>query len=931
MNRAWWKATAGILLVIAVNGFPAELRGVVRDEAGQPLVGANVVARSADGATVLGSATDLDGEYRILRVPAGEYSLSATMVGFAAPEARPVVVKASDTVLPFQFELTGEAMALEEVVVQGRAVQGSTEAALDERLASATIIESIGGEQIRKMPDPDVAKVLRRSTGVETVGGDPVIRGLGVRYSKVSLNSAAVSGTEPNRSSVSLSLFPASMMGSLTVSKAYSADQAGEFGGGRVNMDTWNLGGAPVLSVGVSTGFHSGTTFKDFVGYEGGGLDLLGFDDGTRALPGPIENAETSIVEGGRFSDIGYDTGELATLSRSFDDNWATQRGAAAPSSSVSASLGRTVDVLGKPVEMLFSGTWSQASNARSASRTIYKGGLGGAITEQHGYDFAHYTRSVGLGGLAGFTWEGGDWSRYRANVFYNHATEDETRLFEGWNDDRGLAIADTRFRFVTNAVLSAQTGGHHVLPGFRFAELDWMVAGSRGTRSEPDTREVQYERDGDGAWTYADETQSGSRIFGDLADNSANVALDFTLPLTENHDGARIKTGVAGLLRRRDSETRFFQFEVQDNHALDLTQSPEELFSPGNMGADGFLVREATRPTDSYQADQDLYAGYLMFDARPFERLRLNAGLRHERSLQSVTSYELFVATATPVKAEISSGDWLPALNLTWLLSETSNLRLALSQTVSRPDFREMSEFEFTDIIGGHAVIGNPNLRRALIQHADLRWEKRLGAGDLVSASVFVKRFENPIEVVIQPTAQNRVSYENADHAWNYGTELEWRQQLGQLGVLPEVARGLLRDFAVSANLTLLKSDIALSDSTKGIQTSSRRPLHGQSPYLANVNLSWEHPSRGTQLDLFYHAFGKRISEVGAKPLPDVYEMPVPELDLGFRQPLGPRLSLKGAVKNILNPEHRFEQGGHPTHVYKEGVSWSLGFGWSL
>jgi hypothetical protein len=45
---------------------------------------------------------------------------------------------------------------------------------------------------------------------------------------------------------------------------------------------------------------------------------------------------------------------------------------------------------------------------------------------------------------------------------------------------------------------------------------------------------------------------------------------------------------------------------------------------------------------------------------------------------------------------------------------TENMNLRLGVSQTVSRPSFRELSEFEFTDI-GGHAIIGNPDLKRPL------------------------------------------------------------------------------------------------------------------------------------------------------------------------------------------------------------------------
>jgi outer membrane receptor protein involved in Fe transport len=931
MSHSWRRAAAAFVLAAALAGSAAELRGTVSDNDNRPLAGANVTAKPLAGGPIFGAATDLDGAFRVLRVPAGEYWLSASMVGYAAEEPRLIEVRSFDTVLPFRFELEATAMALEEVVVEGRAERGSVEATLDDRMASATIIDNIGGEQIKRMPDPDVAKVLRRSTGVETVSGDPVIRGLGVRYSKVSLNNAAVSGTEPNRSSVSLSLFPASLMSNLTVSKAYSADQFGEFGGGRVNMDTWELGGAPVLSVSISAGGNSGTTFKDFHSYEGGSLDLLGFDDGSRELPSAIADATTAIVEGGRFTNIGYTAEELAQLSSSFKNNWETKSGTAAPSSSVSASVGNTLQVMGRPVKMLLSGLWSQSSTARAAERFVYKGGLGGQITQQHDYDFRHYSSEVGLGGLAGFTWEGGDWSRYRANLFYNRTLEDETRFFSGWNDDRGKFVEDTRLRFVANSVLSSQLGGHHVLPTVGFAEIDWMLAAGQGARQEPDTREVQYDRNPEDVFSLADETQSGSRIYGDLVDRNFNTTLDLTLPLSSSHDGARFKTGFAALLRHRDSETRFFQFELRDFHDIELSAPPSQIYAPENFHSDGILVREATRPTDSYKADQEIFAGFVMLDLRPADRLRLNAGLRYEHATQTVTSYELFVASLTPVEARIQSGDWLPALNATWLLDESSNLRLALSQTVSRPDFREMSEFEFTDIIGGHAVIGNPDLKRALIQHADLRWERRLGPGDLVSASLFVKRFDDPIEVVIQATAQNRVSYENADAAYNYGTELEWRQQIGQLILLPEDLRSRLSAFSFSANLTLLKSDIALSDSTKGIQSSSNRPLHGQSPYLANLNLSWEHPTWGTTLDLFYHTYGKRIAEVGAKPLPDVYEMPVNELDFAFRQPLGPRLSLRGAVRNLLNPEHRFEQGGLATHVYREGVGWSLGLGWTL
>jgi outer membrane receptor protein involved in Fe transport len=928
---------ASILAVTSLKA--AELRGTVTGPEGDGLIGANVIVKQLDGDRTFGAATDLDGNFRVMQLPAGEYLLLATCLGFEESQARQITVSSRDTVMPFNFSLKNSAVKLEDVVVKAGSEKGSIEATLEDRMASMVIVDAIGGEEIKRMPDPDVAKVIRRSTGVSTEGGDPVIRGLGVRYSKVSLNNSVVSGTEPNRSSVSLDLFPAALMRNLTVSKAYSADKFGEFGGGQINMDTWELGGAPVLSVSMSTGFNSETSFKDFATYDGGSLDMLGYDDGTRDLPGIIDGSEYALEERGMFSTEGYTAAELTEMGSSFNNTWEPVTETALPGSKLSASVGQTISLFNRPVDMLLSGSWGSSPKAQSAARTVYKGGSGGAITAQHTYAFSHYEQDVTLGGLAGFTWQGGDWSRYRFNLFYNHSTEDETRIFSGYNDDRGMLIRDTRLRMVTNSVASSQISGHHVIPGLGYTEMDWMVAGSRGLRSEPDTREYQYEVNTDNGivpsensvWRLADETQSGSRMFGDLQDNSANLALDFTVPLGSSHDSARLKTGVASVIRRRDSELRFFQFEVQDGHTLDLSANPESIFAPENMGSDGILVKEYTRPTDSYKADQDLYAGYAMLDFQPMANLKANIGLRYEVSDQEVTSYQLFTATETPVRASIRKGDILPALNLTWQASESTNYRMALSQTVSRPDFREMSEFEFTDIIGGHAVIGNPNLDRALIQHVDLRWETRYGVGDFASASVFYKHFDQPIEVVIQPTAQNRVSYENADEAHNYGAEFEIRQGFERMPLIGDGARHFLREFSLSANLTLLKSDIALSDSTKGIQSSSNRPLHGQSPYLANLNLRYESEKWGSQMDLFFHIEGKRIAEVGAKPLPDIYEMPVPELDLSFRQPLSSRLTLSAAAKNILNPEHRFEQGGFVTHAYREGISWSLGLGWSL
>jgi outer membrane receptor protein involved in Fe transport len=906
----------GILLGLAtwMQVLAATIQGTVSSAADQELlISANVVLIN----TLLGASTDLDGRFVIKSIDQGSYSLRVSCLGYESKIFENIVIidgRSKD----FKFELNPGTIQLEEVVVS-MAREGSEEKEINERFDALEVMDSIGGEQIKALPDPDVSKVVRRATGVSSMDGNPIIRGLGLRYAKVSLNNAQIASTEPNRSSVALDLFPASMMRQVSVRKSYYPDQFGEFGGGLINMSTWEHPPTSELNISYSTSHNSNSTFQNFYNYDGGGLDLLGFDDGTRAMPDIIAESERRITERGLDPAYGYSIQELESMGKAFDNNWSPTKSKALPSQSINASYGAKSGA----ISYLLSGLYRYKDSYTNQKHWIYKGGTGGEITPQHNYAFNEYKRSVVLGGMATMSYNISALDQLRLNLIYNHDTDDETRFFSGWNDDRGKEIRDTRLRFVSKTTLSSQISGQHLKPEWWQSQFNWQFNFSRGLRYEPDTREVQYEADPGEVFRLADETQSGSRTFNDLADDMYNFNLDYTV--RPSKDGKfTIKTGFALIDRVRDSENRFFQFEPADFMELDTSLEMEELFAPENINSEGFMIREATRPTDSYTAEQQLAALYFTSDMEIVDNLRLSGGLRYERSNQKVTSYELFTATQTPVLGEIVTGDFLPVMNLTWQRNERSNIRLALSQTVSRPDFRELSEFEFTDIIGGHTIIGNPQLKRALIRHADLRYEFQYGVFNLFSASAFYKRFINPIETVIQATAQHRVSYENAESAENYGLELELRQSIGEL--LP-----VLDGLNINTNITFLNSEIQLADSSKGIQTSPQRPMHGQSSYLVNLNLNYKSSKWGTQLDLFYHNFGKRIVEVGSKPLPDIYELSRPELDLTFSQPLGRKLKIKGGLQNILDPMIRFRQGGHTTKEYRNGRSVSFGISYSL
>ncbi|MFH0881750.1 MAG: TonB-dependent receptor, partial [bacterium] len=164
--------------------------------------------------------------------------------------------------------------------------------------------------------------------------------------------------------------------------------------------------------------------------------------------------------------------------------------------------------------------------------------------------------------------------------------------------------------------------------------------------------------------------------------------------------------------------------------------------------------------------------------------------------------------------------------------------------------------------------------------------------------------------------------SYDNALAARNYGVEFEVRQNLGLIS-------DHMRTFTMTSNLSLIQSEVDLREDS-GIQTSNKRPLAGQSPYLANVGLAWLHPTLGTQVSLFFNIFGPRISSVGANNLPDIYEQPHADLDVTASYPINRNLKLKLGAQNLLDSEVRFEQGGKTTWSYNSGRTISVGLSYT-
>jgi outer membrane receptor protein involved in Fe transport len=901
-------ATFSLFALLACSVAYAQESGRIR---GRVLDEYNAVTLPGAPVEVVGTDTvvytDMDGVFEI-NLPPGTYDVKVTFSGYDDGVSRDVAVSAGQTTEVAVALSIGTVELAEEITVTAEApVATSQAAALLERKRSGAVSDGMAREEMSANADSDASDALSRVTGVSVVGGQYVyVRGLGERYSNTTLNGSVLPTTEPDKRVVPLDLFPTALLESVKVTKSYLPDKPAEFSGGLLEIEPINFPDGPVLSISGSAGYNSNTTGKDGLSYPGGGLDWLGYDDGRRALPSIIPDQK--VVPATRFGS-GFTQDELQAFGRSFDNTWEPRETTGKPDSSFSILAGNSWDKFGA----VGSVTYNYKNRFRSERQQYYIiGSDADGLINTNNYDFRYSTYRATLGAVANLSYRFSGSHRLAWENFYTNSGQDEARTFGGFNIDKGTDLRNARLYWIQETVLSSKLAGEHFFPSISNSKVDWRLTYSRARRDEPDLRENLYEfRNSLSEFEWSNESQSGFRMFNDLTDSVYDGAVDWTLLFAGSGRSTLLKVGGEYSHRTRDFLSRRLRFAPTRSRPADLTQSPEVIFQAENIGQFGdFQLQEETRPTDRYDATHDIYAGYAMIDLPITSRLRFVGGARVEASQQEVVTSDPFDPTLGVVPASLDNTDVLPGLNLVYKLTPDQNLRAAFSQTVNRPEFRELAPFEFTDIVGGRAVVGNPDLKRAKIMNADLRWEwfpaGGAGDGEVVAVSAFWKDFTDPIERVVEATAQFRNSYENARGARNIGVEVEGRKSFG-----PFVLLGF--------NYTFTDSEIELERGTAQIQTNINRPLAGQSPNVANGMVEIRNRARDLSGRVLLNYYDDRISDVGVFGTPDILEEARTTLDVVVTRTFG-TWALRLTGTNLTDSEWLFSQGGRLQRAYKEG-----------
>lgn len=910
-----------------VEGAAGRLEGrVLSAEDGAPVAGARIYVRGRTTEAV----SDAQGRFG-MALPAGSWELSVVASAFASQTVDGVAVGA-DEVASVSLELVPAGLALDDFTVRAPKVTGGTAELFDERKTSTAVADVIGAEQMTRAGDSSAASALRRVTGLTLVGGKFIyVRGLGERYSATLLNNGQLPSPEPERRVVPLDLFPSSILESVVIQKTFSPDLPAEFGGGMVLLRTRAFPTAPVVKVQFKTAFRGGTTFDSGLVGGGGSTDFLGVDGGARALSPEVVDAisDSALKEKGRFSTSGFTAEELAALGKTFPNVWTPEETMILPDFGFGLSLGNGWELannsrFGVLAALSFDNAWA----SDTYQSTFYNIASGGVVQRDADYVFNQTTNNVQMSGLLSMGGRIGEHHTIQSSTMVLRSTDNESRIFEGFLPEEAFDIRVTRLRWIERMLIVQQlTGEHQLGVASRAPKLTWRYGFAQAFRGEPDRRQTRYDfEEADGVFRLSRrDGDSNARFFSDNDDKTHDGGLDLLVPIRMN-DRADIRLKVGGSIMQKDRvvDTRRFSFLNKGlSDDATLVQTPEQIFQADNIRPDGFQIKEVTQATDNYLAAQTLAAGYVMAEIPALPWLDIMAGARVEYSRQATTTFELFNPNGEPIVSELDNTDVLPALTLTFRPRDDMAVRLGYGRTLSRPEFRELSPAIFQDVVGGRDQFGNPELERATIDNADVRWDWFLDRTDVVSVSAFYKYFTRPIETIVIIGADESLTYDNADAANNFGAEIEVRKGLGFLH--PKAA-----DVYVAGNAAFISSSIVLPDG--GVQTNSERALQGQSPWVVNLQLGYDNPELGIHAALLYNVVGPRIVEVGSFGLPDAYEQPVHQLDavIGAQLPKGFDVRLTG--RNLLDQRARVAlESGEVLVERRPGWSLGLRLGWSL
>lgn len=961
-----FKNLVGLITCLVLTGVAygqGTIRGTVVDADDQEVIPYTIVGLKNRSEK---TRTDFEGEFEF-KVPAGTYTLVASnsKSGYMDEvELEVTVVDGDVSVVKIELRTAESIKKLGPVIVKASKGGGSVSREQDDerRQNEAGATEGVTKEQMQEQGATNVVDAIQTAPGLSIEDGKSVyIRGLGDRYTKTILNGMEIPGLDPDRNSVQMDIFPAAVVDNITVYKTFVPNLTGDFTGGLVDITTKDLPSERTIYAKASLGYNSMATFNsNFLSYEGGALDFLGIDDGSRELPvrvtdkfpHPSQDDPQQSILTNRFSKVMSAQQSMSFLNQTYAFAYGNRKVFKLKDSS-NLDYGYNAVINYRAWNNFYEDVQYSEFRLESTNGTplneLEKSRVSqGMLAESN----VLWTALVGQSLKFNLT-------KLKLTLFHtqNGQSSAASLLEEDFEDNPGT-LEKTSLQYTQRSVSNLNLHGFHYLDtaGAGKWTLDWKVSPTYSLIKDPDIRStaLAYYLDSAGAPVYGFDASLGAqtrRIWRSL--NEINLGGRFDLAYTHEMESGRkteVKFGGLNTYKTRSFSIQQYIFDYYPPSAtVEFSGDPDWYFQEENIWSpetgEGLYTTGAFEPANQYDARQNVSGAYVMNEFPITNDFRATYGLRVEHaqnwySGQNNLGTEIFEDTLI-----LDEYSFLPSVNLVYKIEKPAdsshykrytNLRGAYTKTVARPSLKEKSLAQIYDPIQGRTFNGNIDLIQTDIHNFDARWEYFFGRTELLSASAFYKQFLNPIELVAFSTDPDNTQPLNTGTAQVYGAEVEIRKAVGfskkgkeHLGLLVGanytyvVSKVDMRESMMMVGPDSLISEKELRESyaRAGETIGNFRPMYGQSPYIINAFATFRNDSLGLICNVSYNVQGKKLAVIGTGRIPDVYEQPFHSLNFKVSKTFGIdnewQASLTG--KNLLLSTRRklYESYNATSQIY--------------
>ncbi len=897
-----------LLLSFAASAQTGAISGSIRDAEDQlSLAGASVFIETLQ----IGTTSNINGEFTLLKVPAGTYTVFVEYMGYASHQQE-IVIKSGEAA-SVDFELTPGIVNGSEIQVLGERLKGQAKA-LNIQRSNPNITNIVSADQIGRFPDANIGDALKRIPSI-TVNYDQGearfanLRGTEPRLSSVMINGERVPSAEGEIRAVQLDLIPSAAIQSIEVNKAVTPDMDADAIGGAINLVTRQAPYGMRVSATAGSGYN-------FLREEP--QTNLALIAGNRYL-----NNKLGVVINASYFDnnLGSDNAEGEWAEANLASEWDVRR----------YNLRR----LRRSASAAFDYRLNPTSTIKA--RAIYN----------HRND-----------------WE----NRFRLR--FRDLDEDVTEIRRQTKGGIGNETNDNS-RLEQQITWSTSLSGEHLIGNA--LKLNWLVSGSKASEERPTERYIEWRaRDiaFNADYSNLEEPKfnpASALSFNDFSlreiteedqyteEEDFGFKLDLEVPLssTGKYKNA-IKLG--GRYKQKDKlrDNIFYEFEPLDEDAF-ISQglaASEDLSDPnyeagdysigtfttpeflGSLDLDNSSLFEKTlAPSEfipaNYNATEKITAGYAMLQQNIGPQWLIIAGARLEQTDIDYTGNE-FNDDTEESSTTNGTDDYvniLPGFHAKYTLNSNSVLRFAWTNTLSRPNYYQLVPYRNILVEDEEIEIGNPALEPTTSMNFDLMAEHYFQSVGIVSGGVFYKDIQGWIYLDEGGVANfgdaefKALQPKNGGEASLLGIEFAFQRQLT---FLP----GLLRNLGFYGNYTYTSSSADNPEFQDAAETDDTIDLPGTAPHTLNAALTFQTPRVVLGASFNYTSAYLDPDGLDLTPGLERFYDKVTYLDLNGAYAFTPELRFFFELNNLLNQPLRYYAGSSERTYQAEYYQMKLSFG---